>query len=135
MAGVRGSGAALVQPRGIPPDLAYKAADDWHITINDDLAAQDHEGCTSLATATQWVKTLGCEIVYDVAKKPWRVTHPDWHTPSWLTLSELGEALAKIKQELSDSADICQYDAALAALRALEHGGQNEARLVFWFDN
>ena len=62
------------------------------------------------------------------------VTMPDWHTPSWLTPSEIADAL--YLHDVDRAALSPQFRAILAMMEELAlHLGQQNVRLVFWFDN
>jgi hypothetical protein len=61
------------------------------------------------------------------------VADPDWHTPSWLFLSEIHEALAHAKLAVEDLAP--EYRVVLDTRASAERWWGRRARLVFWFDN
>lgn len=55
------------------------------------------------------------------------ISHPDWHSHSWLTPEEFAQAINDI--------DVTpDYVACLAAMMALHNRGW-KSRIVFWFDN
>lgn len=128
IAGVRGEGEPVVPQRGLPPGkLGFYAFDDHKLSINDKFA--DSEGFCTFAKAQEWAKH-GSVIVNTEAGSPWYVTHPDWHSHTWLTPAELEQAIkCCTRWEPQDD-----YFALLAALKSLESRG-NEVRLVVWFDN
>lgn len=127
LAGVRNcyeSGIVPIsEPRGAPDDLGRYANDDNTLYICD-YGGENH--CTA-KQAQQWVAS-GYSNYTDDSRR--RVTHPDWHSHSWVTPDEFGEALADPKLSNID----VEYFALLAAMRELEKRG-HETRLVFWFDN
>jgi hypothetical protein len=62
-----------------------------------------------------------------------RVSCPNWHCTSWLTLAEFRQALDHHGLLPGLKADI---HALLAAMQALEEQlGAGRTRLVYWFDN
>jgi hypothetical protein len=126
MAGVRGDGdeKPLFEPRGIPPNLGHKAEDDYFLRVDDEQAKLEVEGVCSRDKADYWIKCGFSKAIDDG-----RVTHPDWHTPSWLTTDEFAKCVKKGGRG-PDSV----YKAALAAMRAVEADGHHKARIVFWFD-
>lgn len=125
IAQVRGE-KQLFAPKGIPENLGFSAQDDWYLLISEDKGADNIEGYTSLHNAERWKNSMGCKIVeYD--GKPHKVEHPDWHTPTWLTPSELRQAL-----ERTNDKDV--YNAILIMMEALEKEDKI-VRMVIWFDN
>lgn len=64
--------------------------------------------------------------------RPDYVSHPDWHTHSWLTPGEWEAALKAVPGVTRKTEP--EYFALLAAMRSLEASGF-EVRCVFWFDN
>ena len=54
------------------------------------------------------------------------VSHPDWHSHTWLSADEFEKAIQDLGNE--------KYRAALAAMRSFEADGL-DARIVIWFDN
>lgn len=139
LAGIRGDGPPVVPPsdRGIPDEMAYEAANDWWLFINyaDDDENDDDTGmCTP--TAAKSYHQMGSRYrgtVTTTDKRPQYVEHPDWHTPSWLTPDEWEQALGLYCALNPQYPVPDEYDAMLAAMRSLE--GNNEVRVVFWFDN
>lgn len=128
IAGVRGEGGPVVPPRGLPSGkLGFYAFDDHKLSINDKFA--DSDGFCTLAKAQEWAKH-GSVIVNTEAGNPWYVTHPDWHSHTWLTPTEFEQAIERCTRWAPQD----DYFALLAALKSLESRG-NEVRLVIWFDN
>lgn len=57
----------------------------------------------------------------------------DIHTPSWLRLSELENALEHAGLKLAEQSP--EFDAVIASMRILSQAyGDENVRLVFWFD-
>ena len=57
----------------------------------------------------------------------------DWHTPSWLRLSELEKALEHAGLKLAEQSP--EFSAVVASMRVLANAyGDENVRLVFWFD-
>lgn len=111
-------------PRGLP-----KGCSNW-VRGRNELLVVDRNihiggGEVSRADAEAWInrglsKCTNADRAY--------ITHPDWHSHSWLSPDEYQRALEAAENPLPD------YRAVLAALRSLEQSGC-EARVVFWFDN
>ena len=150
----------LVEPRGMPDDAGHISKRDNLLYITDTQG----DGCVTVETAKKWVESGSSTYVNSIHNdKPTWVTHPDWHTHSWLNVSEyqsiLGTylelekkwhverveehaALVKSKNIQPNSwmydppkANIePEYQAVLASLSKFEELGF-ESRIVFWFDN
>lgn len=113
-ANVRGKG--LFQPRGIPKDITYNTLNAYTLRLDNDPV----DGECTREQADDYVNTCGSEWWDDT-----RVTHPDWHTPSWLTVDEL----IQIREQLAYKHR--GLDAVIGAMQGLAC----ECRFVFWFDN
>ncbi len=118
LAGVRGFDEPEVHPRGFPNDSAYKASDDYWLYITD----TEGDGYCTREQAERYVEG-GCVWCNEDKQ---RVSHPDWHSHSWLTPDEFERAITGFEAP--------EYKAILAAMRSFESQGC-ESRLVFWFDN
>jgi len=124
MADVRGSGPPVVEQRGIPEKLGWAARNDWYLFITE----HPGDGYVTHETALRYA-SYGRKIVEQNGKPTW-VEHPDWHTPSWLTIEEYEAALTRESGWPPQD----EYWAVLAAMKCLRDRG-NDVRLVFWFDN
>jgi hypothetical protein len=122
MAGVRG-GDALIEPRGYPMDSATRY--DYCLFVVSE-ETEDSECCTR-ANAERWVANGTSEWANDEHSL---VTHPDWHTPSWLTGEEYRRVIEAYKADNTERGECPEYEAALAMLESLPN-----SRIVFWFDN
>lgn len=134
LAGVRDTEVKQIVPsRGLPENLGWSAGYDSSIRINDEVS-DNEEGFCTLKQAQEWVK-YGCKIE-ERDGKPYRVSHPDWHSHSWMSVNEFGKVLKSAtsgdKQDGNNPGD--EYFALLAATKELKKRG-NEVRIVFWFDN
>lgn len=167
MADVRGYGnSGLFKPKGLPEGLSYSAEEDNLIYITDDKKCECGEcGCVSAEKAAKWVKSGSSEYKYNSEGKITWVTHPDWHSHSWLSLEEFRqvleaykveeqkewEELEKGRLELLNSVEEskrsdswvnvpCKHNLAVKyqAIEAVMSRFEElgyESRLVFWFDN
>lgn len=127
MAGVRGDQSkALIQPRGIPENIGFTAKHDNLLYITE----TECEGYVSKAKADRYVRECGSKYIRDSQGVNRWVTHPDWHTHSWLTTDEFEKAIKTAKC----FGDAPEYSAIIAAMRSFDIQGY-PARLVFWFDN
>ena len=122
LAGVR-RGTAIFEPRGIPENTSFDVKHSFYMFVVD--GEEDGEGYVSKVTAQEWV-TQG--ISKQIEDK-W-VTHPDWHTPSWLTTKEYEQVLSAREEDTEYGKVDQEWYAILAAMKVLKN-----ARFVFWFDN
>jgi hypothetical protein len=130
MAGVRGNESeAMFQPRGLPSDVASEARGDNQLFIS----VVKETNYVTPEQAEKWVESGSSKYVYanlsDDNKPAW-VTHPNWHSHSWLTADEFSKVIEKAQKNCA----CVRYAAILAAMRTFEKAGY-ESRLVFWFDN
>ena len=166
--GIDGVGA-VPKPKGLPDDLSWRVFDEATLFVSERNDADDSEHSTSLSMArewtsgsryghvsSQWVSGGYAKLeVYDAKKhgelvdgrpkdKSFRwITHPDWHTHSWLNADELEDAIESYPEiqrknwgEDSISKPHAEVYGWLAAMRALdESDGVIASRLVIWFDN
>lgn len=125
LAGVRGDDSPLYAVRGIPSDMGYYAASDYWLYISHD--SKDQEGNCSPEQAEKYIQ-YGSHYSADST----RVSHPDWHSHSWLSITEFATVLDRYHTiPLHPSA--VEYRALLAAMRVLNE--EYDVRIVFWFDN
>lgn len=127
LAGVRSGVDPVVEPRGIPEDISWETAGDYWMYVNDERL--EGKRTTTTEKALEWAK-YGCKLVHKEDGTIQKVSHPDWHTHSWITTDEFAQVLGR----MSPSRVSVEYWALLAAMKELEWHGQ-EVRLVFWFDN
>lgn len=112
------------QPRGLPTDIGFYSGADATLYITE--KGDGYREC-KLSDAEKWV-AQGSSAWVEQGK---RVTHPYWHSHSWLTFEEFRDAIHPI---------VCvkykepEYRALLAAMKQLHDDGY-EVRVVFWFDN
>jgi hypothetical protein len=143
LAGVRGEEAPLFSPRGLPDGhLGYWTEDDYwlHVAPADKPGLADSDGWTSTANAERWLERGYVKADRREDGSLSRVSHPDWHSHSWLTADELAQVLDRYakgvqrvwSQEKADAPT--EWKAVLAAMRSFEADG-HQARVVFWFDN
>lgn len=119
------------QPKGLPEgSLGWSAEYDAYLYIREKEDENDEHTCT-LENAQRW----GRKIELGKDGKPFRTLHPDWHSHSWLTTKELAQAFRWYNQQNKDYKVHVAYKAILSVMRTLENKGENDARVVFWFDN
>ena len=162
MANVRNYGGDLpvtFDPRGMPDDVAYYASGDDRMYICED----EGDNYVKMERAERWVKDGSSKFIYDRDGKPTWVTHPDWHSHSWLTTSEFESIFNNYleretqwhKERVADHMTFVKrenikpdswayeppsmnveptYQAVLASMKRFEELNY-DSRIVFWFDN
>lgn len=128
--GVRSSWEKCHEPKGLPEgDLGWDAERDANLYIRENPQPYEEGTCT-LEDAQRW----GHKIELDKDGKPWRTRHPDWHSHSWLTTAEYAQALRWYTSQTKYKVGL-EYKALLSVMKTLENKGENDVRVVFWFDN
>lgn len=137
LAGVRTDDKPIVPARGLPTNLASTTENSAYLRISNEFAEED--GFCSLENAQKY-QGYGSNIVMRDGK-PYKVSHPDWHSHSWLTLEEFDKVIAayKARYVIGEAATdnkrwMAEYAAISAAMKVLQDFDQ-KVRLVFWFDN
>lgn len=136
MAGVRTGATPVAEPRGFPEDADWTTRDAYCLHVRYDKSERDELQPTEClpAHAEKWLAGRSRTVVDKQSKdgdgRYHLISHPDWHTPSWLSAHEFLEALRRAGNVQK------QYQATLAAMWPLldEEIGEH-ARIVFWFDN
>lgn len=138
LAGVRGQYDDSFDPKGIleKDEMGCISGREAHLYILDKPTSEIHEeGCCYREQAEKWAQ-YGRRIIKD----KW-IEHPNWHSHTWMSIEELEEAFNRYKAHATSEwgrevTDVpVEYRALLASMKALEDGGENEVRVVFWFDN
>ena len=148
---------ALIAPRGIPHQLSRDVLNRYSYVIlekgdvdefNEQLSVSSPVlGAVSPQQADQWVKDdFSCYLPgraqryqgkFRIADK--RVSAPDWHSASWLTLNEIIASLQAhgiILENYISSTKRPQLGMLVDLMQQLEKQiGTERTRLVFWFDN
>lgn len=163
MAGVRCE-APHIAPRGMAEHMGYRSRNDAWLFVVEEKDG-DSDNCAA-ADAERWIKS-GSSTLED-AEKPLlhnRVSHPDWHSHSWLTADEFELAIAGYLKQSGFQINTPRLPAPSdVGATAIEKTGQPfdeakwalggireywailaalrcfeaqgfDARLVFWFDN
>lgn len=141
LAEVRGPGPMLFPLRGVPEGhVSYRTEDDYWLRVTDNAQVAEYsQGWTTEEHAIRWVEQ-GCSKPEERDGKLLRVTHPDWHSASWLTADELSQVLDAYAKEVpkhwpeENPAAPFEWQAVLAAMCSFEANGR-KTRVIFWFDN
>lgn len=95
--GVRWDTDLGMEPKGIPDDIDFYTSQEYYITVDDERAGERF--CT-METAEKYVK-YGATLVPSYAREsdgyvfPAKVSNPDWHSASWLSIDELEEVVKR----------------------------------------
>lgn len=131
LAGVRSDEKFSFEPKGVPEVMSYAAAHDNQLYITDD--GKGERECTK-EQAKRWTQSGSSQYVKAANGENLWVTHPDWHSHSWLSTEEYKKALEFYFTEYNRWSNEPEYQAVLSCLETFEKLGF-EARIVFWFDN
>ncbi len=132
LAGVRNYGnrhVVLYPPRGIPEDCGYHSRKDDLKYISE----TELKGSVKPEVAKEWVDQRLSVYVNNQAGIPTWVTHPVWHSHSWLNCDEYEQVLSTYKEKPDACLNI-EYDVILVCMKKFEAMGY-KSRIVFWFDN
>jgi len=145
LAGVRREAPGGFSPKGLPEhSLSFRAHEEYFISIYEkenptdpDSRYTDGEWEISLEQAHRYER-YGCKIV-ERDGKPFEISNPDYHSATWLTAKELGDAYRKYNaycRKVDGWSKIpSEYKTVLQMMKTLEDGGNNNVEVVFWFDN
>lgn len=101
--GVRWETELGFDPKGVPEDIDYMTSKDYFYVVDDDKAGDDgddwEERYCSQETADKYVK-YGAQYVPSRTREdgyvfPAKVANPDWHSGSYLSLTELEEVVKR----------------------------------------
>lgn len=143
LAGVRYPEVKLFEPKGMPDGaIGYGTSGGYWTSVAPESHPDwaDGDDWVSLNQAESWVKNGYSVGETDVNGRLRRVSGPDWHSHSWLTLEELRSAMGHYAAECTKkwpgepSAPPSEWKATVAAMEAFAADGLL-TRLVFWFDN
>jgi hypothetical protein len=81
------------KPKGIPEHLSHHVEYEYTLYVSDDDAESDH--FCSRKDAEGWVEGESSKWYGDDKDL---VTHPDWHTPSWLSTDEVEQLLHRMEE-------------------------------------
>jgi len=117
--------APLFEPRGLPERVSWNVNRAYCLSITDSKPLEDEEGYCSKEQAERWTREGSSVWMND---KHTLVSGPDWHSASWLSVSDLErivDAYQNIKfperswfqlnppekQPVPDNATVTQMDA------------------------
>ena len=136
LAGVRHNqgNTCLIPAKGIPKKISHEVMQDYYQYVFDENEEYWDDDYAKRVWADEWVRKGQSEYRdHHLKKKGW-VSCPDWHTPSYLVLNEVNDAIDH--KEIDRSELSREFRIILSLLNAAEiEYGKNNARAVFWFDN
>lgn len=150
--GVRSNFDEGFEPKGIPnyDSLGFSSRNDYTLLISDNERDDEDGRCCTMQQAMRWSTSnfSPSKLYYrnPTDDKPYRVSNPDWHSASWLTLDEYERTIQIYKEKIRKLVEedpeynsiedgiLPEYEAILSAMKSLESNGY-VTRVVFWFDN
>lgn len=129
LAGVRGIEGPVFPNRGIPKVTGWTVRNRFHLyVLTDDEAAEGHLREMGTVTPEEAADYLAYSSQYMPGNERY-ITHPDWHSASYLNAREYEQVLAEYKRTFG-----CRpgrlYEAVADFLFAIP-----DSRIVFWFDS
>ena len=137
LAGVRNyeNFPTLHRPRGFPEDASEAAVDQYYQLIIEDKDAWMFSGLqfVTLSHAAETDRLPPSVKRSGMTSELGYIVCPDWHTPSYLQLSEIHEALAHANIDAGTLAP--GFRVVLETMATAERLFHQPTRAVFWFDN
>lgn len=123
-------------PRGLPSQCSYAVYNRYFHLVDDgsyDSRLEPSLPRISKEKADEWLRD-GLSTLGPPNAKLQRVSNPDWHSPSWLTLDEIYRSLAHFGLNINDVKP--DFRIVVQTMKLFEEElGPGRTRLVFWFDN
>jgi hypothetical protein len=115
-------------PRGIPSDHSLKVLDLFFTSVEELSEESGEDEFEPEEIAKGWGDWAVTEYLSTGS-----LPSADMHTPSWLLLDEIKEALEKAKLEIDKLSP--EFRAVLSVMQSLSEAyGAEKVRMVFWFD-
>lgn len=128
---------ALISPRGLPENASCAVLDRYYHTVLGSGERPDHVSSfwpglppVTRENAELWVAQGWSHFAPD---PPAQVSHPEWHSPSWLLLTEVYASLAHFG--LTTETLPVEFRVILRVMEEFEAVGTGRTRLSFWYDN
>jgi hypothetical protein len=112
--------------KGLPSDVTELTLEEDALTVDDQAAELEVPDTCTKAAADAWVREGRSRLLHN----GYAVTHPDFHSHSWLSSDELHVVAERY------SAARGQDDVVLSAIQAaiaVLHAGGIESRAIIWF--
>ena len=118
----------LYPPRGMPSDVSLRTSGLFYM---------DGQEYKDLMKSHGMEEKIDPEIMEEWEKIEYlssgAVVAPDWHTPSWMNLSEFKASLEQ--GDITSDKQSPEIRATLSAMEILANAyGHENVRLIFWFD-
>lgn len=138
LAQVRGEYENSFEPKGKInlSELGSASIDELYISVSENPVEWGYSIRSEQATK---LVNLGSQVIEHNGKPIW-VENPNFHSHSWMNTKELEKAFNIYRvhafAEFGYKVNIpIEYQAILSAMKTLEAKGENEVRIVFWFDS
>jgi hypothetical protein len=125
----------LIPPRGLPADFSLAVEEHFFLEVTDHQIGIGENGRRQVSREeAEWWVSIDQAFYLDREPQPRsKISNRYYHTPGWLTRSEILASLRKANWPLESLSG--EFHAVLAAMGELErHFGEDKVRLVFWFD-
>jgi hypothetical protein len=128
LAGVRAESGDLecLKPKGLPADVTELTLEEDCFAVDDEAARLEVPDTCNRERASQWVKEGRSRFLHN----GYAVTHPDFHSHSWLMPDELRAVLERYAERGGRDTDA--VTSVVAAMDAFGSAGV-QTRAVFWF--
>lgn len=139
------------EPKGFPEDASFYTILSYGMIVNDEFAGKDTYDLTFITKeqADYFQENYYCKEIklpentpsYSPFAKSKVLTHPDYHSASWMTTEEFEECFKQVfvrKNKNGEEVKLQYYFdfyKLLLTMQTLEEDGLYEVRIIFWFDN
>jgi hypothetical protein len=107
-------GQESFEPRGFPKDAGWRVMSEYtYWVVDDGTEVAAGEFCETRTKAEEYVKKgYAQEIERDKEGKLRRISRSDWHSPSWLSTSDIKELVRRFTLAQEQSIDAARKDQA-----------------------
>jgi hypothetical protein len=119
-------------PRGLPPDHSVQVSDLFFMEVDEIRNLHGDSGRWEESKLKEIAESWGDWALQEFSSFG-ILPNPELHTPGWLNLNELKEALSHAGLRVEDQSP--EFRSVIAAMQTLSDDyGAERVRLIFWFD-